>query len=217
MAAQGLTSELESVVRHARDALDAHGLEWALVGGLAVSARAEPRFTRDADFAVALADDRAAETVVRDFQARGYRVLTVLEHETTGRLATVRLQPPGGGEHGVVLDLLFASSGIEPEVVGAATPLEAFPGLELPVARVGELLALKILARDDERRPQDRVDIVALLEEATEDDLKAATRALRLIIERGCHRERDLLADLQAFVDAKRRATGSGRKHSGGT
>jgi hypothetical protein len=36
----------------------------ALVGGLAVSARTEPRFTRDLDFAVAFASDAEAEQYV---------------------------------------------------------------------------------------------------------------------------------------------------------
>ena len=36
----------------------------ALVGGLAVSARAEPRFTRDVDFAVAVGSDKEAEQLI---------------------------------------------------------------------------------------------------------------------------------------------------------
>ena len=38
---------------------------WALIGGLAVSARAEPRFTRDIDLAVAAVDDQDAGAFVR--------------------------------------------------------------------------------------------------------------------------------------------------------
>ena len=197
MAAQGPASHLEQVVRDARQALETLGSEWALVGGLAVSARAEPRFTRDADFAVAVAGDREAEALIRELLNLGYRILTVLEQEATGRLATVRFQPPGGQEHGVILDLLFASSGIEPEIVQSASSLEVFPELELPVAGIGELLALKVLARDDETRPQDAIDIRSLLQEATETDLTTAKEALALIMERGYHRHRDLLAEFE--------------------
>ena len=39
-------------------------MSFALIGGLAVSARTEPRFTRDADFAVALAGDAEAEALM---------------------------------------------------------------------------------------------------------------------------------------------------------
>lgn len=200
MAAEGLASHLERVVRDAKKALEALGVEWALIGGLAVSARSEPRFTRDVDFAVAIATDRDAEAIVRDLLKEGYRVLIILEQETTERLATVRLQPPGGEEHGVILDLLFASSGIEPEIVQAASWIEVFPEIELPVATTGHLLALKVLARDDERRPQDVIDIRALLEVATEGDVVTAKRALSLIMERGFHRNRDLLAELERVV-----------------
>ncbi len=197
MAAEGLESHLEEIVRGARKALQALGVDHALVGGLAVSARAEPRFTRDVDLAVSVVADPEAEALIHQLGSRGYRILTVLEQEATGRLATVRFQPPESGEQEVILDLLFASSGIEPEIVETATELEVFPDLKLRVAGVGELLAVKVLARDDKRRPQDLIDIRALLKEATESDLATATRNLALITERGYHRGRDLLAELE--------------------
>ena len=75
--------------------------------------------------------------------------------------------------------------------------IEVFPDIRLPVARVGELLALKVLARDDARRPQDAVDIRALLLSATEQDLAVAKRSLELIVERGYHRNRDLVAEFE--------------------
>lgn len=43
------------------------------------------------------------------------------------------------------MDLLFASSGIEHEIVAAADPLEVLPDLTVPVARTGHLIALKPL------------------------------------------------------------------------
>lgn len=55
-----MTPLLEALRAIARD-LDREGARWALVGGLAVSARTEPRFTRDLDVAVAVPDDGAAE------------------------------------------------------------------------------------------------------------------------------------------------------------
>jgi hypothetical protein len=44
--------------------LDALRVRWALIGGLAISVRSVPRFTKDLDFAVAVADDSEAEGVV---------------------------------------------------------------------------------------------------------------------------------------------------------
>ena len=47
------------------------GHRTALVGGLAVSLRARERFTRDIDFAVAVATDAIAEQLVMDVQRSG--------------------------------------------------------------------------------------------------------------------------------------------------
>jgi hypothetical protein len=79
--------------------------------------------------------------------------------------------------HGGVVDLLFASSGIEPEIAAAADALDVVPGLAVPTARMGHLIALKVLARDDRTRPQDRVDLPALLQRA--DAAALAPRANR--------------------------------------
>ena len=106
------------------------------MGGLAVSARAEPRFTRGADVVVAVADDRDAESLVLALQSRGYRVEAAIEQEATGRLATVRLAPPTQTTVGVVVDLLFASSGIEEDIVAAAERIEILPALIMPVANL---------------------------------------------------------------------------------
>ena len=46
-------SRVEKVLRDLSDAFTTQRQRFALVGGLAVSARAEPRFTRDVDVAVA--------------------------------------------------------------------------------------------------------------------------------------------------------------------
>lgn len=170
----------------------------AVIGGLAVSVRTEPRFTRDVDLAIATATDGESEALVLALQQRGYRVLAVLEHEN-GRMSTVRVLPPGGSEDGVVVDLLFASSGIEPEIVAEAEPIEVLPGVVLPVARVGDLIALKLLSVD-ERRPKDAQDLLALIAEASPDELARCVKANGLITERGYNRGRDLDAALTALL-----------------
>jgi len=175
--------------------LTEQGAHFAIVGGLAVSARIEPRFTRDADVCVAVEDDRGAEDVVRSLRAVGYHVLAIVEQEATGRIATVRLAAEPDQDDGVVLDLLFASSGVEQEIVDSSDDMEAFEGLSAPIASVAGLIALKILARDDVQRPQDRVDLVALLRVASMSDLAEANRLLRLITERGYDRDKDLAAE----------------------
>jgi len=86
------------------------------VGGLAVSVRLEPRFTRDADVAVAVASDAEAEAV-------------------TGWLVAAGCQ-----------------------VTATAEPLVVLDGVPIPVAATAHLIAMKLLSRDDEPRPQDLVD-----------------------------------------------------------
>lgn len=172
----------------------------ALVGGLAVSARTEPRFTRDVDLAIACADDRAAEALVSDLGTRGYRVVAQVEQETAERLSTVRLMPPGDREPGLLVDLLFASSGIEAEVIEEAEDLEVLPGIHAPVARVAHLMALKLLARDDSSRPQDGIDLRALLGVVDQPGLERVRTLLALIQQRGFARDKDLLADLDALL-----------------
>jgi hypothetical protein len=104
----------------------------------------------------------------------------------------MRLACPSDGDDGVVVDLLFASSGIEPEIVAAAETVEVVPGLSMPIATTGHLIALKLLARDDQTRPQDRADLRALRSAATAADLAVAREAVGLITERGFNRGRDL-------------------------
>ena len=190
-------TSLESALQRIAADLTRSGVDFALIGGLAVSVRTEPRFTRDADFAVAVAGDAEAETLIRRLRAHGYEVTALVEQEAMGRLATVRLALAAEGP---IMDLLFASSGIEQEVVSAAELIELLPGLRVKVARVAHLIALKILSRDDVQRPQDLVDLRALLRTATPVDVARAREALGLITVRGFHRGRELVAHLESLL-----------------
>lgn len=172
---------------------------FALVGGLAVSARTEPRFTRDADVAAIVDSDEQAEAVVYRLKSAGYSIDALVEQEAVGRIATVRLSPSGKGLEGIVVDVLFASSGIEREVVESAERLRILEGIEVPVATIGHLIALKVLSRDDVKRPQDLVDLRALLNAASDSDLGLARRSLALISARGYGRGRDLLRDFESL------------------
>ncbi|HWM92693.1 MAG TPA: nucleotidyl transferase AbiEii/AbiGii toxin family protein [Thermoanaerobaculia bacterium] len=195
-----MTRLLAALLRATRDLRDL-GQRWALVGGLAVSARAEPRTTRDVDLVVAVSGDSQAEKLVRNLRARGYTLVEHLEQDAAGRLATVRFIAPGEDEGGVLVDLLFASSGVEPEIVAQAEELEIAAGIALPIATTGHLIALKLLARDDRLRPQDFDDLKALLREANPADIGQAREALQLIIARGYNRGRDdLLEQLEQLV-----------------
>lgn len=171
-----------------------------MIGGLAVSVRTVPRFTKDADLAVMVASGAEAERLVFEVARDGYQLVTLIEQTGTGRLATVRLALEGGDPDDAVIDLLFASCGIEPEVVAAAEPAEIFAGLTTPVATIGHLIALKVLSRNDDTRPQDIIDLRALIVEATEADLAMARDGLTLITERGYDRGKSLQTDLDALL-----------------
>jgi len=192
-------NRLESTLVDVVDRLNRFGSGCALVGGLAVSVRAEPRFTRDIDLAVVAIDDKTAESLVRLLVDRGFRILATVEQEAVNRLATVRLVPPGETDDGVVVDLLFASSGIEPEVVRMAEKIEVFQGVVINVARTGHLIALKILACAD-NRPQDEVDLRSLLLDSSDADITEAGDALKLVTERGFDRGRNLTETLKTAV-----------------
>jgi predicted nucleotidyltransferase len=194
---------LEALLRQICSDLSDARATFALVGGLAVSARTEPRFTRDADIAVAVMSDAEAERLIQRLHGHGYQIEAVVEQDAVGRLATVRLVRSREPDTPVV-DLLFASSGIEPEVVAEADVIELLPQLHVRVATTAHLIALKVLARDDVTRPQDAGDLRALLRVASRVDVARAEAALALIAERGYDRRRDLQSELAKVVRTER-------------
>ncbi|MGH2625567.1 MAG: nucleotidyl transferase AbiEii/AbiGii toxin family protein [Anaerolineales bacterium] len=177
----------EGLLRLAAD-LTELGLRWALVGGLAVSARVAPRTTVDLDVVVAVMGDREAERIVWWLKERGYRGNPTEEFSNnprTGRLEVARLVLPREEDTGLRVDLLFDKSGIEPQVIAAADNLELLPGFSAPVARCEHLLALKVLAA----REKDMPDIRALLGVMNETARQETREALALIERLGYGRE----------------------------
>lgn len=189
-------SELSAGFETALDRIAEAGLRCALIGGFAVSARTEPRFTRDIDLVVAVADDDESERLVQEFISHGHSALATIEQDAVERLAGVRLRLAGGE----MVDLLFASSGIEAEIVADAEKLEILPGLMVPVARAGHLLVLKLLARDDRERPQDVADLRALSAGLSDEERRRAQEAAALVDARGFGRGRDVSALLKAAL-----------------
>lgn len=188
-----------ALVRAAHDLRQA-GAGFALIGAIAVSLRCDPaRTTLDVDFAVAVADDGEAESIVARMRQKGYAIREVLEEKSANRLATVRLISPVDDPSGIYVDLLFASIGIEDLVVASADELEVFPRTLIPVAKLGHLLALKVLAN----RPQDQMDGARLILAASESEIRRAREALKLIAARGYARDegRDLQAELTGWIE----------------
>jgi len=194
-------ASLESTLNHAASTLRRLNRRFALVGGLAVSIRGEVRFTRDVDLAVETSSDADAESMVRDVTVAGYEVAALVEHTERGRLSIARLR----SRTGIYLDLLVASSGIEGEIVAAASSVDV-PGVGLlEVARAEELLAMKVLSMSD-RRAQDRIDAESLLLANPDLDMARTRACLDLIRSRGFDRGEDLETKLEQIV-ARARAT----------
>jgi hypothetical protein len=82
-------NRLRKTIARAFADLDDLGCSWAVVGGLAVSAHANPRTTRDLDVAVSVEGDAEAERIVRALLGRGYFIEGAVEHTERDRLATV--------------------------------------------------------------------------------------------------------------------------------
>jgi hypothetical protein len=85
-------------------------------------------------------------------------------------------------------------------VVAAGEAIDLLPQFTMKVARTGHLIALKVLSRDDESRPQDLVDLRALLRVASDEELTRARGSLALISARGYHRGRDLVSEMHRLV-----------------
>ncbi len=188
---------IEHAVAAAIVCLQAANRRFALVGGLAVSVRAQVRFTRDVDLAVQVTSDADAEGLVFNLKAAGYQPVATVEHEQRHRLSTIRLLSPWG----VKIDLLFASSGIEMEVVERATTVLLPHAGDVPVAEAEELLAMKVLSMTD-RRLQDRMDALQLIACNPKLDLARVRANLRSISERGYDRGEDLEGKLAALLGA---------------
>jgi hypothetical protein len=87
-------------------------VKYCIVGGFAVSYRAEPRLTRDIDITLSVTSDEEAEVIIRNISSTGLVAETVLENSVLGVISTVRLVNPSSSRK-IYTDLLFRSCGIE--------------------------------------------------------------------------------------------------------
>ncbi|HVJ85403.1 MAG TPA: nucleotidyl transferase AbiEii/AbiGii toxin family protein [Caulifigura sp.] len=146
-------ASVETAMKLMSDAFERHQVPHALIGGMAIAYRANPRMTVDIDFIVA-ADAPTMGRVVGDLVSEGF---APKEHEILTRwaedqLAVLRFGP-------VRIDWLKSELPVYRHVVDTAEPLTAF-GKPLSVASVEGLILCKLLAD----RPQNRADIAALVE-----------------------------------------------------
>lgn len=192
-----MIDHLEEYVKLVASHLRGLKVEFAVVGGIAVSLRTIERFTKDVDFAISVSSDSEAESIVNALRDAGLRIAMFLDKDDGG-LMTVRLKT--GVDYEIYVDLLFATSGIENEVVANSIETEVFPGFIDRVATIPSLLAMKVLSADWKIRPQDILDIQSLLSEASPKHIAQSRQLLDLITERGYNRDKDLQAELDKYI-----------------
>ena len=134
--------------------LAARGLRSALIGGLAVSLRGQPRMTVDVDLVVLATVDEALR-LVADLATTPFDPLFPGVEEV---VAKAFILPLRHRQTLIRVDLAIGMSGFEQEAVARATPI-MIGAASIPVVSIEDLLVMKALAG----RPQDDEDIRGLV------------------------------------------------------
>lgn len=134
--------------------LESRGIACAVIGGLAVSLRGQPRMTIDVDLVIK-AEVEDALRLVRDLEATQFEPLFSGVEEV---VSTAFILPLRHRMTGVRLDLAVGVSGFERDAIARATTV-AVGQTTVPVVTVEDLLVMKALAG----RPQDDLDIRGLI------------------------------------------------------
>ena len=160
--------DLRSVLLELHAALDAAGIEHALIGGLALAAHGAGRATVDLDL---LADGVRAGDVDEILRGHGYERLQLTEN-----VGNYLSEDPVRGR----VDFLFARRAIGRAMLGRAALLDVL-GTSLRVADASDLIGLKVQAssNDPRRTRQDLADVEKLLRVA-EVDLERVREYFRL-------------------------------------
>jgi hypothetical protein len=134
--------------------LASRGLRSALIGGLAVSLRGQPRMTVDVDLVVLASVDEALR-LVADLATTPFDPLFPGVEEV---VAKAFILPLRHRQTLIRVDLAIGMSGFEQEAVARATPV-MIGAVSIPVVSIEDLLVMKALAG----RPQDDEDIRGLV------------------------------------------------------
>lgn len=180
-------AKLGNAIKTVLEFVNNNKINYALIGGLAVSFRTIERATKDIDIAIAVSNDKESENIIREFGNLGFKPTTLMENKNTGAISTVRMLSDNFGS--IYLDLLFGATGIESEVVESSDLIELLPGLNAKIASLSSLIAMKILSSNNVKRRQDIIDLQNLIESANEAELAEAKHLINLIQERGFNPE----------------------------
>lgn len=139
-----------ATLRRLIGALDRLGVRYAIVGGIAVSIRAAPRFTADIDAVVWVADD-GWEPLLLGLQESGLRARPSdpIAFARRNRLLLLK------DENSVPVDVSLGALPFEANLIETAGLIEIAPGLNARIASAECLIIMKAIAW----RPKDLLDI----------------------------------------------------------
>jgi hypothetical protein len=145
---------LQATLHDAVDFLKKAGIPYALIGGLAVSVRGQPRVTADVDMVI-LADVPQSLRLLSSLHATAFKPLFDGAAEVVEKAFILPLRHRITN---VKLDLALGLSGFEQQAIARAGLMD-FGGYPVAVASSEDLLIMKILAG----RPQDDQDVRGLI------------------------------------------------------
>jgi hypothetical protein len=154
-SACGASVEIAKLLDDAIATLDGAGVTWAVMGGCARNAYAEPRATRDVDFVVE-ADSARFQALERALRSAGFERATTVD-EPGELVPDLVLYRDAGGRR---IDVLFAHTAFERSALSRRTTLSPLLGSKAHVVSPEDLVVYKLIAD----RPQDRADIAAVVE-----------------------------------------------------
>jgi Nucleotidyl transferase of unknown function (DUF2204) len=134
--------------------LESEGISYALIGGLAVSLRGQPRVTVDVDMVIAIDVNRALALLPMLSQSK----FEPLFHGVEEVVQKSFILPLRHRTTGIKVDLAIGLSGFERQAVARAERIQ-IADQKVAVATAEDLLVMKLLAG----RPQDEQDITGLI------------------------------------------------------
>lgn len=152
--------DFKHVIDQVFSRLDREGIRYALIGGFAMAMRGVQRATVDLDLLLLRQDLERADSI---FLTQGYSLVFRSDNVSHYRARDDQLGR---------VDVLHAFRGPSLGMLERAERLEVTPGTTLPVARIEDIVGLKIQAayNDPARAGQDWLDIQSLVETAGTTD-----------------------------------------------
>jgi len=165
---------------------------YSLIGALAVSAHARPRATQDIDFLVSAEKDFFFRTFPKILEGKGYLIKVFKSTFDDPINGLIRIYDKDKTELADIIPVFWKW---QDEIVNAAEEID-LSGLKLPVARIEDLIILKLKAGG----PQDLIDVEELIK-AAKISKKIDINRLNLLAERAkVNKKLKIIADKMGLL-----------------